>query len=237
MIRSARVAHQAVVQDFDAHTNEQDPLDNKTLAESTTLYDALGRPVASTQWLSAAGAVDPQHPPIAGLYGVAKTQGLTTQAIDDRSLNDGVGLDSPAGLSIEKLGGGTYNVHITAVLAQLAQAPASGGAGVTFGAWTDGSATLSINPQEELAVSIQDGLGRTVCTARIESYFGPNPNALVTWQCTRYDNVVSLSGFGDVVETISVDAAAGQVKTHTDGAGPRTRDARRAGEGVDGQVR
>ena len=48
------VAHQAVVQDFDAHTNEQDPLDNKTLAESTTQYDALGRPVASTQWLSAA---------------------------------------------------------------------------------------------------------------------------------------------------------------------------------------
>ena len=153
------------------------------------------------------------------MYGVAKTQGLTTQTIYDRSLNDGVGLDSPAGLSIEKLGGGTYNVHITAVLAKLAQAPASGGAGVTFGAWTDGSATLSINPQEELAVSIQDGLGRTVCTARIESYFGPNPNALVTWQCTRYDNVVALSGFGDVVETISVDAAAGQAKTHTDGAG------------------
>ena len=189
------------MQDFDSHTDQQDPIDSKTLAESTTEYDVLGRPVASTQWLIPRGSVDPQNPPIAGLGGVVKSDGLTTQTIYDRCLTDGVGLDSTGGVAIEKLGGGTYNVNITAVLAKLAQGPTSGGAGVGFGEWTDGSATLSINPQEELAVSIQDGLGRTVCTARIESYFGSSPNALVTWNCTRYDNMVTMSGFGDVVET------------------------------------
>ena len=54
--------------------------------------------------------------------------GLTTQTIYDRCLTDGVGLDSTGGVAIEKLGGGTYNVNITAVLAKLAQAPTSGGA-------------------------------------------------------------------------------------------------------------
>jgi RHS repeat-associated protein len=212
-------AHTAVVQDFDMHTTVQDPLDAKTLAESTTKFDVLGRPVASTQWLTARGLVDPQSVPLAGLYAADKTEGLTTQTLYDRNLTDGVGLDSATGMTVSKLGGGTYNVSLAAVLTKLASTPANGGASVTFATGSDGSATVSISPLEELTVSVQDGLGRTVCTAQIQSYSGSSPNALVSWQCTQYDSVVSLSGFGNVLETVHIDAANGQAKSRTDGAG------------------
>ena len=55
------------------------PVDAKTLQETTTRYDAFGRSTASTVWLQPLGLVDVSNPPIAGLGGIAGTQGLTAR--------------------------------------------------------------------------------------------------------------------------------------------------------------
>jgi len=152
-----------VVEDVASHTNLNDPLDAKTLQEVTTRYDARGRVVARTVWLVARGAVDPENVPIAGLDSVSAEAGLTTQMVYDEDLTDGVGLDSATGAVVAQLGGGTYNVSIAAVLAKLADPPASGGAGISFGTGSNGSAAVSINPEEELHVTIRrcrDGCDR-----------------------------------------------------------------------------
>ncbi len=103
------------------------------IGESTIKRDALGRAEATTRWLVARGAVDPENVPIAGLGGVAKADGFTSQTFFDDDLTDNVGLDSSAGLSVPKLGGSTYNITISAVITKVADTPANGGAGVTFG--------------------------------------------------------------------------------------------------------
>ncbi len=51
------------------------------VTESTTRYDAAGRPTYQTTWLSARGSVDTANPPIAGLNGVSASDGLTTPSI------------------------------------------------------------------------------------------------------------------------------------------------------------
>jgi len=126
---AGRVTHTAVVEDVLSHTNYADPIDAKTLAETTTRYDARGRVAARTVWLVPLGAVDPNNVPIAGLDGVSASDGLTTQMVYDGDLTDGVGLDSSTGAAMDQLGGGTYNVSIAAVLSKLAEAPSARGAG------------------------------------------------------------------------------------------------------------
>jgi YD repeat-containing protein len=214
-----RVTHSAVVEDVTSHTSLNDPVDAKTLQEVTTRYDARGRTVARTVWLVPRGAVDPNNVPIAGLDSVSADAGLTTQMVYDENLTDGVGLDSGTGAAVAQLGGGSYNVSIAAVLAKLAQPPANGGAGITFGAGSNGSAAASINPGEELHVTIQDGTGRTVCQAVIQPHDGQNPNALVTWSSVLHDTVVNVANFGDVLETASINALGAVNRSRTDGAG------------------
>ena len=141
-----QVVHTATVEDFDSHTaNYQNPIDAKTLAETTIQRDALGRAQATTRWLVPRGAVDPENVPIAGLGGVSKSDGLTSQTFYDDDLTDNVGLDSTTGLSVSKLGGGTYNISIAQVISKVADTPANGGAGLTFGSGADGAATDSMS--------------------------------------------------------------------------------------------
>ncbi|HHK41185.1 MAG TPA: hypothetical protein ENJ50_02100, partial [Planctomycetaceae bacterium] len=47
---------------------------------------------ATTRWLVPRGAVDPENVPIAGLGGVSKSDGLTSQTFYDDDLTDNVGL-------------------------------------------------------------------------------------------------------------------------------------------------
>ncbi|MDX1927995.1 MAG: RHS repeat-associated core domain-containing protein [Pirellulaceae bacterium] len=83
---AGRVVHTATVADVQDHVaNMGSPVDAKTLAESTTLFDSLGRTKASTTWLVALGAVDPASPPIAGLGSVPAANGLTTQYLYDNN--------------------------------------------------------------------------------------------------------------------------------------------------------
>ena len=61
--------------------------------------------------------------------------------------------------------------------------------------------------------------GRSVMSAQIELHDGPNPNALITWSCSQHDNVVNVSGFGDCLESRSIDALGNVTKSRSDGAG------------------
>ena len=215
-----RVTHTAVVSDYSTHSNLHNPTDSKTLGESTTRYDILGRPIARTQWLVARGTVDEQDPPIAGLDSVAAADGITTQTIYDNDLKDNVGLDNSTGVTVDKLGGGTFNVSLSNAITQLADTVANGGAGITFTAdVSSGSAVVRINGEEEISFSISDATGRTVMSGQIQSYADTSPNTLIVHSCMTYDAEVNISGWGDVVETKTVDADGEVVKSRTDGAG------------------
>ena len=112
--------HTAVVQDYDSSTHTvQNPADNLTFVETTSSFDLLRRSTARTQWLVHLGSVNPNDPPIAGLAGEPVANGLTSQTYYDSNLTDDQGFDNATGLAIQQLGGGTYNLSLAAVLAQL----------------------------------------------------------------------------------------------------------------------
>ncbi len=215
-----RVIHQASLETYSDHVAALDnPVDAKTLREVTTRYDGRGRPVARTTWLVARGVVDATNPPIAGLDGVAATDGITQQYLYDEDLTDGVGLDSATGASVDQLGGGTYNVSLSAALAKLADTEANGGAGITFNADAIGSARVSINAEEEISFSISDAAGKSVMSGIIEPHDGANPNSLLSWNVTPDQATTNLAGYGTVVVSKSVNAFGKSNTQHSDAAG------------------
>ncbi|MEM6472846.1 MAG: RHS repeat-associated core domain-containing protein, partial [Planctomycetota bacterium] len=206
-----RSVHQVVFEDYSAHSSALDnPVDAKTLREVTTKYDGRGRPVARTTWLTARGTVDANDPPIAGLNSVPASDGLTVQYLYDDDLGDGTGLDSSSGVA--GVLGGTV-VSLTTALNKLDDAIASGGAGVTFDATNNGSARVVISAEGEVRFTISDAAGRSVMSGMLNS-----SNALITWRCQAYDQTESISGFGTVLASISVDADGKTSKSLSDGA-------------------
>ncbi|MEM9826830.1 MAG: hypothetical protein AAF958_09590 [Planctomycetota bacterium] len=178
---SGRNAHSVLVQDYDDHVASLDnPVDAKTLRETTTKFDGRGRPVASTTWLVARGTVDVTNPPIAGLAGVAAADGLTTQYLYDDDLADGSGLDVAGGLT-PLLGGSAIN--LTAAITKLGQSEANGGGGITFDADSGGSARVTLNPEGEIRFAIADAAGRSVMSGMLD----PSNNSLITWSCSVHD--------------------------------------------------
>jgi RHS repeat-associated protein len=216
---AGNITHQVFVSDRDQHSNPSDPLDAKTFREATRRFDEAGRLIAETIWLVPRGTVDPQAPPIAGLDGIAKSEGITERYLFDNDLSDGVGLDSSGGVTVAKLGGGTFNVSIANFLSQLAFPPASGGASTSFGNGSAGSAAVTVSPEEEISVTVFDGTGRLVGTAALEPHFGQTPNALISWRAATYDQIVTVSGFGDCVEVSQVDPYGSVTKVRQDGLG------------------
>ncbi len=217
-----RVTHSITVEDYDDHTsNSHNPVDAKTMGERTVRYDGLGRTIASTNWLVARGTVDENDPPIAGFDSVSASDGLTSQVIYDSNLADGVGLDNTTGVTVDKMGGGTFNVSLSDCLTQLAETFANGGGNLSFtNNYATGSATVSISPEYNISVSIQDGSGQVVMTAMIESFNGSNPNDLITWSCSRANySEVSEGGFGNVVTSYSIDALGNTASLRIDGVG------------------
>lgn len=208
------VIHDAI-RNEDGHLTEV--IDGRGI-ETHYKYDSLGRPVARTRWLSARGTVDVASPPIAGLASISASDGLTEQYLYDNNLNDGVGLDHSSGVTVQKLGGGTFSVSLSAAITKLAATVASGGAGISFTTDAPGSARVSINPEQEVSFSIADAAGRTVMSGVIEPFDGTTPNALVTWNCTLHDATTSLSGYGTVLETKSVNALGKTNRQWTDSA-------------------
>lgn len=215
-----QVTHTSTVADYATHTNSHNPIDASTLRESTTRYDALGRVFARTDWYDPQGTVDPNNVSIAGLDGVAKADGSTTQFVYDDNLTDGLGLDSTSGVTVAKLGGGTYNISLNDCLSQLADTTANGGAGVSFTAGQSaGSATVRIDAEERLSVTIADGAGRSVFQAIIQPHHGSSPNSLIGWSCSKYDETHNITGFGDCHETWTINALGNISKRRTDGTG------------------
>jgi len=175
----------------------------------TTLFDPRGRPMFRTVWLVAPSAVDPNNPPIAGQNGVPAANGLTTQWVYDEDLADNVRLSAAAGQNIPGIG----NVSIAPLLSEV-QAD-----GITFGAGSDGFAALEIAPDGELKVAIADGLGRGIGSGIIQPPTGQNPNQPITWSVRLDDAVVNVTGFGNALETASIDALNNANRNRTDGAG------------------
>jgi RHS repeat-associated protein len=229
-----QIVHTATVSDVSTHSsNYNNPIDAKTLSETTTRYDGRGRPIYQTTWLTPRGIVDTANPPIAGLNGIATAQGLTTQYLYDDTIGDNVGLDSQAGLTVPRVGrggrGSTNNltVSLKAALTQLASPQASGGAGISFSTIVVGKATVTINPEDEISFSISDSAGRTVMSGKLQSWKGeapaPAPGSLVNWSCTLHDATQNLAGYGTVLETRSIDALGFATRTWTDAAGRTMR--------------
>ena len=131
----------------------------------------------------------------------------------------GVGLDSTTGLSFTKMAAsGSSSVSLTTAITKLAAAEASGGAGITFSATAPGRASVVINAQDEVSFSISDAAGRTVMSGQLDNYTG-TANTLLTWSCQLHDTVTTVAGYGDCLESHSIDALGNVTKSLTDGGG------------------
>lgn len=221
--------HTAGVSDVASHNSLLNPDDAKTLQETTTLYDALGRSIASTVWLQPLGLVDVANPPIAGFGGVAGTQGLTTQTLYDVDLTDNVGLETTAGLTMTNPLGGTYTVSLSAAIAKLGEPIAQGGAGITFAAGTPGSAVVNINAENEVSFSISDAQGRSLMSGIVArlSETGTSPT-LRTWSYQIPDTIETISN-KTYLCSVSVDALGNTSKSRSNGLGHTLQSVDQAG--------
>lgn len=132
------VTHEFVAADASAFPGDASYADPAvTVKEVTTRYDGVYRPVARTVWLVELGAVDRNHPPIAGDPGFPAASGLTTRWVYDDDLTDGVGLDV------------TYAAQLV---------------GLGLGPGSDGTAVEETNPAGEKSVTVYDGIRRTIKT-------------------------------------------------------------------------
>jgi len=217
-----RQTHFVQVSDYVSHSNKHDPTNSKTLAEVTSSYDILGRKTAKTTWLSARGPVDENSPPIAGLDGIPSSEGITTRTLYDNNLADDIGLDSSTGVTVEKLGGGTFNISLVNALNKLADNVANGGGNTSFVSGTSaGSARVTISGEQEVAFEIFDGVGRSAMKGKVQTFSDPSPNSLITHTCNKFDSIANVVGFGNTLETWIVDASGHYTKSRTDGAGRR----------------
>ncbi|MEO1527314.1 MAG: RHS repeat-associated core domain-containing protein [Planctomycetota bacterium] len=220
---AGRTAHSAAIGDYASHTSSlENPVDAKTYREVTTKYDGRGRPIAQTTWLSARGVVDSSDPPIAGLGGVAATEGLTEQYLYDENLNDNSGLDSTIGAT-PPIGSA---VSLNAALTKLSQTVVNGGAGVSFDTDSPGSARVAINAEGEVRFSISDASGRIIMSGMVNR----SDNSLITWSCRALDTTSIVAGYGTVLVAEQVNAMGKSRKSLSDALGRRIQGADELGE-------
>lgn len=190
-----RVTHQAWVSDVSSHNSAWDnPIDNKTLKEVTTKYDARGRVAAQTVWLTPLGIVDAKNVPIytgTPVHDSANPPsgniGLTTAYTYDDDLDDSTGLDS------------TFSSHLT---------------GLGLDDACDGSATLITAPDTITTLRIKDSLGRSVRETQV------NASGQAVVQLTRtMDTMATLSGYGALLEVATTTLAGNTARERVDGLG------------------
>ena len=202
--------HSITVADYSDHiASLDDPVDDKTLRETTMRYDGRRRTIASTTWLVPRGVVDQNNPPIAGLDGVAAADGLTTQYLYDDDITDGVGLDSAGGVTPLI---GNSPVKLTDAITKLGEAEASGGASTTLDA---GSARVTISPTGEVRFSISNATGQSVISGMLD----PSDNSLITWSCSGKPSTQNLAGYGTVLVSKSINAEGSVITSFSDAAG------------------
>ena len=197
------LTHQGRIEDVDDITfpnfqltgsNSTDLPDAGTLSETTTRYDARHRPVASTSWMVPLGAVDPDNVPIAG--GGQSGDPAVEVAGEVQGLTTTYAYDDDL-----TDGQGLEVAYATQINARLGAS--------FFATGSDGSAMAMTNPEGETSVRFSDGLGRTVLSV------DPTGDA----SSTDFDAVITLAGFGDVVQTTSADPLNHTTSQRTDGAG------------------
>ena len=87
---------------------------------------------------------------------------------------------------------------------------------LSFGTGSVGIATAVINPEDEISVTLSDGVGRTVATGII------TPDGMpVTWRMTRYDvfDPADPAATDHLVETQQVDALGHMTRVRVNGVG------------------
>jgi len=199
------VTHTAVLSAVPIDNSEwHDPLNDKTLRETTARYDGRGRLTHTTTWLRAIGNVvaharislgDNLGVVIAGLDGWSANYGLTTTYIYDEDLTDGIGIDA------------TYSTQLTELNTRYGYNP--------FSTFTNGYAVAVTNPAGETSVQISDSAGRTILSI--------NPEGdLSTY---HYDQVIAVtemlpnSQTLTLLKTKSIDALGHENASYTDAAG------------------
>lgn len=216
------VTHTAGIGDVDTHTTLLDPIDAKTLRETTTRYDALGRSTAACTWLVPQGIIDPENPAIAGFDGISGQDGLTSQTLYDADLTDGIGLDSTTGVTVTNPLGGTFTVSLSAALTKMAEPIPQRGANTTFNAEARGSALVNLNAENEVSFNISDAQGRSVISG-IQYPHDPLPGNtqgdLLTWSCQVHDTTEQLGNGETVVASINVDALGHTTKARSNALG------------------
>ncbi len=221
--------HTTGVEDVAGHNSLLNPDDAKTLQETTTKYDALGRSVASTVWLQPLGLVNTESPPIAGFGGVAGTQGLTTQTLYDADLTDSSGLETTTGITVTNPLGGTYTVSLSAAIAKLGEPIAQGGAEITFAAGTPGNAVVSLNAENEISFSISDAQGRSLMSGIVARPSGAGTaSELRTWSCNVPDTTETIENKVYLC-SLSVDALGNTSKSRSNGLGHTLQSVDQAG--------
>lgn len=194
-------SHIIIVEAVTSHSaNYHDTINLKTINEVTTRYDARHRPIFSTTWLVPRDNIDPNKVPIAGgpetgdpdVEISSVIQGLTTKyEYFDEAVNTlGVVVDT----------------RLTDIYAKLVAD------GVTLGANSQGSSMIITNPEGELSVSINDGVGRSVITGIIDK----TTFLAITWDTIIYDVYDATK---DLLITESKDALDHSNKSLSDGAG------------------
>ncbi|MEP3480457.1 MAG: RHS repeat-associated core domain-containing protein [Fuerstiella sp.] len=216
------VTHKAGIGDVDTHTTLIDPIDAKTLRETTTRHDALGRSKAACTWLAPQGIIDPENPPMAGFDGISGQDGLTSQQLYDSDLTDGIGLDSTAGVTVTNPLGGTFTVSLSAALSKMAEPIAQGGAETSFNAEATGSASVSLNAENEVSFSISDALGRKIIGGILHPHDplpGNTHGDLLTWSCQVHDTTEQLGNGETVLTSVNVDALGHTTKARSNALG------------------
>jgi len=192
---NGQVTHVIAVSDVSSHMSLHNPTDNKTYREVTTKYDVRGRKVAETVWLTPLGVVDLDDPPIytgTPVHDSANPPMVSTYGLTTTWTYDD-DLDDSSGLD------STFSARM---------------AGLSLGANCDGSAVLTTAPSGERTLSIADGAGRAVRMVQLDG----SGNALVS-RTIAHDAVVTIAGYGDVVETTSTNQASHTTKIRADAAG------------------
>ena len=159
---------------------------------------------------------NPENAPIAGRWGTGVTRdgngnatnGLTTQwrCIDNLALlaaggtNPYSSTNSANQVTLYHLtsdgSASTFSVDLGWILgSNLIGNQNLGGGGVTFAEGTAGSAVVTLNPKEEISVTVKDAVGRTLATAVLVQ---GGSNVPVTWQLSLYDmgNTATFSSTG-----------------------------------------
>ncbi len=87
-------------------------------------------------------------------------------------------------------------------------------AGLNLGAGAAGSGTLTTNAAGERTLSLSDGAGRTVRTVQLAS-----DDSALTQSTRSYDAIVTVAGYGDVLETTGTNLRGDASKSRSDAAG------------------